>query len=138
MKVRIKIIEKNNGTKHFIPQAKDGFSVFGLIVNFFTIIIFGKRWYRWYGLTKVEQSNLNDLLGIKEGEIIHCSDDEATRFLDYDSAMDFMREYIKQEKLAIYSSKEEANLAKTSEEREKYLIKGEKIKKVKYIKIKSA
>lgn len=30
MKVRIKVIEKNNGTKIFVPQAKDKWSIGGV------------------------------------------------------------------------------------------------------------
>jgi hypothetical protein len=135
MKVRIKIIEKNNGTKIFIPQAKDGLSIFGFIVNIFTLIFFGKRWYKYYGLTKIAESRLNNLLGIKTGDIIHCSEEEAARFLDYDSAMAFLQEYIKQENLAIYLNREDALKAKMVEEVEEARLKGEKTKKVKFVKV---
>jgi hypothetical protein len=138
MKVRIKIIEKNNGTKRFIPQAKDKFSFLDIFFSMITLLFFGKLWYKYHGLTKIEASSgISDLLGIKAGEIIWCSDEEATFFLNYEEALAFLYEYAKQEKLNIFRSKEEALKAKMLDEAEQDRIKGEKIKKVKYIEIKS-
>jgi hypothetical protein len=68
---------------------------------------------------------------------MQCSDDEATFFLNYEEALAFLYEYAKQEKLNIFRSKEEALKAKMLDEAEQDRIKGEKIKKVKYIEIKS-
>lgn len=136
MKVRIKIIEKNNGTKIFIPQAKGDFSIFGFVVNVFTVIFFGKRWYKYLGLTKTIDA-LDVILGVKAGDILRCSEEEAMRFPDYDSAMAFLQEYIKQENLAIYVNRQEALKAKMLEEAEDARLKGEKAKKVKYIKVES-
>jgi len=136
MRIRIKIIEKHNGSKVFIPQAKDSPSFFNLFLSLLTLMLVGRSYYGYKGLMKIKATNFS-LLDFKDGEIIQTNDEEATKFTDYDSARDFLQEYIKQERLAIYKTKEEALKAKIAEDHEKSLIKGEKIKKVKYIDIKN-
>lgn len=135
MKLRIKMIEKNNGTKLYIPQAKNNFSFTALIINILTIMLFGRKFMGGYkGLSKIEQDDA--FFGLKAGDITQCSDKEARVFSIFADANVFLNEYAHQHSIETYNTKEEEQNAKEAYKLEQLRVKGEKTKKVKYFNVK--
>jgi hypothetical protein len=135
MKLRIKMIERNNGTKLYIPQVKNDFSFTILIINILTIMLFGRKFMGGYrGLSKIEQDDA--FFGLKAGDITQCPDKEARVFSIFADANVFLSEYAHQHSIETKEEEEEEQKAKEADKLEQLRIKGEKIKKVKYFNVK--
>lgn len=125
MKIRIKIIEKNNGTKTFIPQVREGFLITNILLNILCIVLFGRYFSRWCGLIRIkDETDILVSFGSKRGEITTCHENSSDKFNNYESAANLLKEYIHQKACS-----------KLLEEKEIKEKKAEEIKSITYVKL---
>lgn len=140
MRTRIKVIEKNNGTKQYQPQVKNNLTIMDVILFLPVLILFGKSIWRYVGLNTYEKSDFFCLLplnvhpdsseGIPPHYIDQCNIKEALQFTTLDEAKIYLDKYIQQEKETLRKREKKVDEIMAGMTKKEYYIEKTKVNEI--------